>query len=120
MLPWAELALFMLSIGSLALYGLAASGHFPAELRAPEMSRGGGAAVLWATIVVAALTAAGTLWLGARVLPWYAIVIGGGMMLLFAPLALRAFPDRFVDGPVALLVFSATATGTTAVAWSLL
>ena len=117
MLPWAELALFMLSIGSLALYGLTVSGHFPAEFRAPEMSRGGGAVVLWATIVVAVLASAIALWLGTRILPWYAVVIGGGMMLLFAPLALRVFPDRFVDGRGALLTFAAAAIGATGIMW---
>jgi hypothetical protein len=117
MLPWAELALFMLSIGFLALHGLAASGHFPAEFRAPEMTRGGGAVILWTTIVLTALAATIALWLGARVLPWYATVIGGGMMLLFAPLALRAFPDRFVNGPGALLAFTAAAIGATSLLW---
>jgi hypothetical protein len=117
MVPWGELVLFMLSVGFLALYGLAASGHFPAEFRAPEMRRGGGAAILWATIVLAALAAVTTLGVGAKVLPWYAIVIGGGMMLLFTPLALRVFPDRFVNGSAALLTLAAGAVGTTVIMW---
>jgi hypothetical protein len=115
---WAALVLFMLGIGSLALYGLAASGHFPAEFRAPALRRGGGAVVLWITLTLAALAALLALWIGATVLPWYALVIGGGTMLLFAPLGLRAFPDRFVDGPGALLTFAGLAIGATAVLWA--
>jgi hypothetical protein len=117
LLPWTALAVFMLGVGSLALYGLAASGHFPAELRAPRTRRGGGAVVLWATIVLATLAAVATLWLGARILPWYALVIGGGFMVLFAPLALQALPDRFVDGPGALLTFTTVAVGATVLLW---
>ena len=36
-------------------------------------------------------------------------MIGGGAMVLAAPLILRLFPDRFLDGRGALIVFSAAA-----------
>ena len=34
------------------------------------------------------------------------VVIGGGLAILMAPLALQQFPDRFVDGRAALLSFA--------------
>ena len=45
-----------------------------------------------------------------RLTSWYAAIIGGGLSLLVAPLVLRWFPDRFVDGPGALLVFAGAST----------
>jgi hypothetical protein len=44
-----------------------------------------------------------------NVLPWTAIIIGGGAALLAGPLLLRVFPDAFVDGMAGLLTFSAAA-----------
>jgi hypothetical protein len=37
------------------------------------------------------------------------VVIGGGAVVLFAPLVLQFLPDRFVDGYGALLAFSGAA-----------
>jgi hypothetical protein len=42
-------------------------------------------------------------------IPWYAAVIGGGAAILLAPLALQAFPDRVVDGKIALIGFATAA-----------
>jgi hypothetical protein len=42
-------------------------------------------------------------------LPWPAAVIGGGAMVLAAPLVLRVFSDRFVDGRGALVAFAGAA-----------
>jgi hypothetical protein len=41
-----------------------------------------------------------------RHIPWYAAIIGGGGVILIAPLAMHPLPDRFVDGASALIVFS--------------
>jgi hypothetical protein len=43
--------------------------------------------------------------------PWYAAIIGGGFALLFAPLVLRGFSGRFVDGRSAPLAFAAISAG---------
>jgi hypothetical protein len=117
MVAWTELVLFMLGVGSAALHGLAASGHFPADVRATEMTRGAGMTILWGTIVLTAFAAVATVSIGVRVLPWYAVVIGAGAMLLFAPLLLRIFPDRFVDGSGALLTFSVGAASSAVILW---
>jgi hypothetical protein len=93
-----------------SLHGLSASGHFPRGSRLPDMATGAGRAVLWGSIVVTALcffVALAAAWL---LIPWYASVIGGGGAVLVAPLVLRWFPDRFVDGKAALVAFAATAT----------
>jgi hypothetical protein len=109
MLPnWPQLLLFMGATMAIALYGLTVSGHFPAEGRAEAM-RGSGAILLWGSIAVAIAATGLTLLAGLRALPWYALVIGGGAMLLFAPLVLRPLPDSFVNGRGGVLVLSASA-----------
>ena len=49
--PWLDLTLFIVSIGLLALYGLAWSGHFPADYRSDEFKTTRGAGMLWGTLV---------------------------------------------------------------------
>lgn len=107
MLPyWPQLLLFMGATMLIALYGLTVSGHFPAEFRGETLKGGSGAIALWASIAVAAFAAGLTLLRGWETLPWYAVVIGAGAMLLFAPLLLRPLPDSFVNGRGGLVVFS--------------
>ena len=113
-MAWVELIMFALAVAALALYGLAVSGHFPADARAAESRPG--RAIIWSTIVVAGAAALVVLGVAWSVLPWYAIVIASGAMLLAAPLLLQPFPDGFVDGSGALLVFS---TGAAALALAL-
>ena len=117
-LPWTELLLFMVTIALLALYGLTVSGHFPVEFRADELRRGGGALLMWGTILLAGVAAATSLVAAWAVLPWYAIVIGGGAMLLAAPLLLQRLPDSFVNGRAGLAVFAGGAAVTTLMLWS--
>jgi hypothetical protein len=117
-MPWTELALFMTAVMLLSLYGLTVSGHFPAELRAAELRTGLGAFTMWATILLAGLSAVIVASAAFDLLPWYAIVIGGGAMLLAAPLLLRPFPDRFVNGRAGLVVFAAAATAVALLLWA--
>jgi hypothetical protein len=106
---WIWLGLFMVGVLAVALYGLTASGHFPAEARSDKFKARAGALVLWATLVVTALAATSMLIQSWWILQWYFSLLGGGAMLLFAPLLLQAFPDSFVDGRRGLLVFSVCA-----------
>lgn len=117
-MPWLELAFFMITVELLALYGLAFSGHFPAEFRNAELTGGAGAMLFWATLAAAVLAAMVAGCIALRVLPWPAIVIGGGAMLLAAPLLLRPFPDRFVNGPAGLATFAMSALGTAVLFWA--
>jgi hypothetical protein len=103
------LLLFMLLMAAVSLHGLAASGQFPREHRAAALRSAAGAATLFGSIAVAALSLLAGLFFALQTIPWYAAVIGGGMPVLFAPLLLRPLPDTFVNGRAALLLFSATA-----------
>ena len=110
MLPyWPQLLLFMGAMMLIALYGLTVSGHFPAEFRGETLKGASGAIALWGSIAIATSAAALTLLRGWTSLPWYAVVIGAGAMLLFAPLLLRPLPDSFVNDRAGLIVFSAGA-----------
>jgi hypothetical protein len=101
------LLLFIVLLFLLALYALAASGHFPREHRAPTLASGAGFIVLYGSIVVAVLCLAAGLASAWRLIPWYAAVIGGGLAILAAPLGLQQFSDPFVNGRAALLSFAA-------------
>ena len=114
---WVALGLLMGCVLLVAMYGLAASGHFPAEFRAEKLHRGLGALVLWATMAAAGLAVAVGLVLAWRTLPWYAIVIGGGSALLFAPLLLQPLPESFVNGRRGLIVLAAGAVMLVALMW---
>jgi hypothetical protein len=116
-IPWFELVLFVAGVGFIALYGLTVSGHFPAEFRATELRTGLGAAILWGTIATTCAATAVTLLVGWIVLPWYAIAIGAGMVLLATPLLLRPLPDWFVNGRAGLLTFAGGAAASAIVMW---
>jgi hypothetical protein len=117
--PGLELSLYTVSVALLALYGLTVSGHFPSELRAPQLKTGAGAAVLWVTLAAACLAAVMVAWVAFAVLHWTAVVIGGGAMLLAAPLLLRLLPDWFVDGLSGLVAFAAGAVTVAVILWGL-
>ena len=109
MLPeavWIPLALFTTLLLFVSLHALAASGQFPREHRAPTLMSGGGAIVLYGTIAVALISLLAGLFAAWRLIPWYAAVIGGGLAILAAPLALQQFTDRFVDGRTSLVSFA--------------
>lgn len=108
---WLNLILFMALLLALALYGLAASGQFPSEHRAQSLRSPIGNVILFGSMIVSALCLLVGLMFAWRAIPWYAAVIGGGLALLAAPILLRPFPDRFVNGRSALLVFSGIAFG---------
>ncbi len=103
------LALFVILLLDLALLGLTASGHFPRR-PAPDQFP---AVDLYGAIAVGTLTLAVGVAAAIKLVPWYALVIGGGLSVLCAPLLLRRFSDRFVDGRAALMIFSALAMALT-------
>jgi len=114
---WIVFGYFMAGVLAVALYGLTASGHFPAEARSAKFKDGWGSLVLWGTLAVTALAAAAMLLTSWWILPWYLQVIGGGAMLLFAPLLLQPLPDSFVDGRRGLIAFSAAAAVLAGLMW---
>jgi hypothetical protein len=104
--PLADLAVFMGLVLAFALFGLTASGHFPSEHRAPALRTALGGAILWLSMACAVVVLAAAVLLAVERLPLYASVIGGGAMLLAAPLVLQGFPDTFVDGRAGLVTFA--------------
>jgi len=100
------LALFTAIILLVSLHALAASGQFPREHRAPVLVSGVGLIVLYGTISAAFVSFLIALFTAWRLVPWYAAVIGGGLAILAAPLALQQFSDHFVDGRASLMSFA--------------
>lgn len=100
------LVLFMALLMALSLHGLAASGQFPHEHRPQALRAGMGPAILFASIGTAIVCLAVGLTFAWRLIPWPAAIIGGGAMVLAAPLVLRRLPDSFVDGRGALIAFA--------------
>lgn len=103
---WPRLLVFMVLVCACALYGLAASGHFPREHRAPLLRSSAGGALLFGSMAVTTAAALAGVNFAARGLPWYAAIIGAGLVLLATPLLLRPFSDAFVNGRAALLTFA--------------
>lgn len=104
--PLPDLAVFMGLVLAFALSGLTASGHFPAEHRGARLRTGFGRLLLWVSMACAAVVLAAALLIAIERLPLYASVIGGGAMVLAAPLILQGFPDTFVDGRSGLVAFA--------------
>jgi hypothetical protein len=100
------LLLFMLLVLAATIQGLAASGHFPLRDDGAKSSRSGHVILLGSTGVTLLALVAGSV-AALRLTSWSAAIIAGGLSLLFAPLVLRAFPDRFVDGARAPVSFAA-------------
>ena len=118
--PLPELAMFMALVLVLSLYGLTVSGHFPAEHRAPALITPAGSLLLWGTLALCALLTVLAAHFAWRHVPLYAAAIGGGAMLLLAPLLLQPLPDRFVNGRTGLLVFAGLALGLVLIAETLI
>ena len=102
-------ALFVTIVLAAALQGLAASGHFPSQNRARPLQSSAGTVLLYATIAMTAAALAGGVAAAWYAIPWPAVIIGSGAMLLVAPMILRLLPDAFVDGWGALLGFAGAA-----------
>jgi len=100
------LVLFIVGSTLLTLYGLTVSGHFPFEVRNDELRTPIGRLVIGATLLSSALAAIILMVVAFTILPWTAIIIGGGGALLAGPMLLRTLPDDFVDGVAGLLTFA--------------
>jgi hypothetical protein len=101
-------ALFVALILAASLQVLAAAGHFPLRSKGDAAATPFKRFVLFGSTVVVILCLVAGIAAAFRFIPWYAAVIGGGFSLLAAPLVLRGFSDRFVDGPGAPLAFAGT------------
>jgi hypothetical protein len=111
------LALFVVGVTLLALYGLTVSGHFPAAARRKELQTSTATVAIIATLLTSGVATIIVMAISVNALPWTAIIIGGGAALLASPLLLRALPDEFVDGLAGLLTFAAAAIFTALLLW---
>ena len=109
--PFSELAVFMALVLVLSLYGLTVSGHFPEEHRAASLQTGAGQALLWGTMALCAALALSAVAFAWQRIPLSAAIIGGGAMVLIAPLLLQPLPDSFVNGRRGLLIFTGLGIG---------
>jgi hypothetical protein len=103
------LALFIVGVTVVTLYGLTVSGHFPFEARSKELQTPIGTFVINTTLLTSSLAAIILIIVAFDVLPWTVIVIGGGGALLAGPLLLRTLPDAFVDGLAGVSTFAVAA-----------
>ena len=106
---------FAVLMGAATLQGLAASGHFPRRGDGAKSAFQPGPRVLYGSIAIAFLALVAGSAAALRLTSWSAAIIAGGLALLFAPLLLRVFPDRFVDGAGALIAFTSAALAAAAV-----
>jgi hypothetical protein len=109
--PLPQFAVFMALVLVLSLYGLTVSGHFPEEHRAASLKTANGRLLLWGTIALCAALTIAALTFAWRHLPLPAAIIGGGAMVLIAPLLLQPLPDTFVNGRRGLLTFTIIGVG---------
>ena len=97
---------FVLLVSAATLLGLAASGHFPLRDAGVKATSEPGRATLFASIAVTLLALIVGCTAVPRLTSWSAAIIAGGFSLLFAPLLLRVFPDRFINGAGALIALT--------------
>jgi hypothetical protein len=98
--------LFVLAVFAATLHGLAASGHFPLSGDNAKPAFPPGRATLFGSIVLTLVALIIGVIEALCLITWSTAIIAGGLALLIAPLVLRVFPDRFVDGAGALVVFA--------------
>jgi hypothetical protein len=109
---------FVLLVSAAALQGLAVSGHFPLRDGGAKAGSQPRRATLFASTAVTFLALIAGSTVALRLTSWSAAIIAGGFSLLFAPLLLRMFPDRFINGAGALIAFTgATLTAAAILIW---
>jgi hypothetical protein len=107
--PWPQFALFMAAVLVVSAFVITAAGQFPREHRKPALASPEGTIILWLTIAVMSAAGIAAMAFAWAVLPWYAVVIGAGLMILIAPYLLHPLPDWFINGRSSLVVLCALA-----------
>ena len=112
-------ALFAAVMLSATLFALSAAGHFPSRDRLEPLRTGLGPLILWGTMLASGAAVLAAVMAAWRTAPWPYVVVAGSLAILFAPLVLQRFPDRFVDSRRALLAFATVSAGLAAISWQL-
>ena len=107
---WPELLLFMTLVLTICLFCVVAAGHFPIGHRSEAFKSSVGTTLLWSTIFLMVVAAGFAVAFAFVAIPWYAAVIGAGLMALLAPLLAQPLSDAFVNGRT-ILVLLTVATG---------
>ena len=97
---------------------ITAAGQFPREHRKPALASPAGGVILWLSILAVGAAGIAAIAFALMALPWYAWVIGAGLMILIAPYLLHPLPDRFIDGRASLVVLAALAVAFAAGMWA--
>jgi hypothetical protein len=106
---------FVLLVLAAALQGLAASGHFPLRDGGAKAVSQPGRATLFASSAITLFALVVGCTAITPLTSWSAAIIAGGFSLLFAPLLLRVFPDRFINGAGALIAFTGSTLAAAAI-----
>ncbi len=106
---WLGLGVLALQVLVVELLVLCLSGHFPLAVQQPEFKSPAGRLLLTASVLVCALSVVLAVGFALRRLPVPSAIIAAGVALLTAPLILKQFPDRFVDGRQGLVVLGGLA-----------
>ena len=117
---WPELALFTAAVLVIAAFVITVAGQFPSEHRKPGFASPVGAAILWLAIAAVGASGLATIAFAWAALPWYAAVLGAGLMILIAPYILHPLPDWFLNGRTGLVVLAALAVALVGGMWSAL
>ena len=115
---WPHFVLFMAAVLAVSAFVIAVAGQFPREHRKAGFASPVGAAILWLAILVAGTAGFAAIAFAWVALPWYAVVIGGGLMVLIAPYLLHPLPDWFINGRLGLVVLSALAAALALSLWA--
>ena len=117
--PWPEFVLFSAAVLVVSAFVITVAGQFPREHRKPALASPAGAAILWLTIIATGAAGLAALAFAWAVLPWYAAVIGAGLMVLIAPYVLHPLPDWFINGRSSLVALSVLAVALVAGMWAM-
>jgi len=119
-LPWLEIAVLMVTVLVLTLYGFAVSGHFPMRSGPEHAPAPVAAAIVWVTLAIAVASVILIVLFVLKAVPVHAAVIGSGLAILAGPHLLRPVPNRIADGHGLLLALSLVVIALDAAMWRLM
>lgn len=114
----AKLAAFVASVFLVTMFALTAAAMFPREHRPAVLAGSAGSVAVYGSVVLVAALALHTIWFAATEVRWYFAVIGGGLVVLFAPGLHDALGERLREGALGLAVGAVLNLGWHGAIWS--